>query len=216
MCLAMDGTFHTLDEHLDDHPNGRCAMVPVLKGEEGAPPVWETGSEWLDKQPEAVQRKVLGNAGYEAYKAGAVTLQDFVGQRKSREWGTTRYALPTSTILEKTVQRIQTIQEMPKLEYHWAKHGKLLGAENPDHYTRLVQQHVKAETLQFYAKRAKGGVSMWYAVSIETGNVLMYNQSIRKPWSFYHSHDLGAFLQQASVTRIEKRASRWQVVVEDV
>lgn len=92
MCLAMDGTFHTLDEHLDDHPNGRCAMVPVLKGEEGAPPVWETGSEWLDKQPEAVQRHVLGNAGYEAYKAGAVTLTDFVGQRKSREWGTTRYA----------------------------------------------------------------------------------------------------------------------------
>jgi len=64
----------------------------VLKGEEGAPPVWETGSEWLDKQPEAVQRHVLGNAGYEAYKAGAVTLTDFVGQRKSREWGTTRYA----------------------------------------------------------------------------------------------------------------------------
>lgn len=92
MCLAMDGSFHTLDEHLDDHPNGRCAMVPVLKGEENAPPAWETGSAWLDKQPADVQRQVLGNAGYEAYKAGAVTLQDFVGQRHSKAWGTMRYA----------------------------------------------------------------------------------------------------------------------------
>lgn len=98
-CLAMDGTFHTLDEHLDDHPNGRCAMVPCLKGEENQPPGWETGSTWLDKQPEAVQRKVLGNAGYEAYKAGAVTLQDFVGRKRSRAWGTTRYARSLREIL---------------------------------------------------------------------------------------------------------------------
>ncbi len=98
MCLAMDGTFHTLDEHLDDHPNGRCAMVPVLRGDKGAPG-WETGSVWLDKQPETVQRQVLGDAGYEAYKAGAVTLTDFVGQRRSREWGTTRYAKSLKEIL---------------------------------------------------------------------------------------------------------------------
>ncbi|MGI6079256.1 MAG: phage minor head protein, partial [Fastidiosipilaceae bacterium] len=98
-CLAMDGSFHTLDDYLDDHPNGRCAMVPVLKGEEGAPPVWETGSEWLDKQPEAVQRHVLGNAGYEAYKAGAVTLSDFVGQKSDPRWGTTRYARSLTEIL---------------------------------------------------------------------------------------------------------------------
>lgn len=118
MCLAMDGSFHTLDEHLDDHPNGRCAMVPVLKGEEGAPPVWETGSEWLDKQPEAVQRKVLGNAGYEAYKAGAVTLTDFVGQRKSREWGTTRYAKSLKEIVgaEEARDWRQTAYEREELQ----------------------------------------------------------------------------------------------------
>jgi SPP1 gp7 family putative phage head morphogenesis protein len=99
MCLAMDGTFHTLDEHLDDHPNGRCAMVPCLKGEENQPPGWETGSTWLDKQLEAVQRQVLGDAGYEAYKAGAVKLQDFVGQRHSKAWGSTRYARSLTEIL---------------------------------------------------------------------------------------------------------------------
>ncbi len=90
MCLAMDGTFHTLDERLDDHPGGRCVMAPAVKGVPR--PLRETGAEWFEKQDEATQRKVLGNAGYEAYKAGAVELQDFVGQRWSRDWGTTRYA----------------------------------------------------------------------------------------------------------------------------
>lgn len=99
MCLAMDGSFHTLKEHLDDHPNGRCAMVPVLKGEEKKGPQWETGSDWLARQPVETQRRILGNAGAEAYKAGAVKLTDYVGQKRSREWGSTRYAKSLASIL---------------------------------------------------------------------------------------------------------------------
>lgn len=96
-CLAMDGTIHRPDERLDDHPNGRCVAVPVVKG---MPRIeTETGQEWLDRQNEATQRKILGNAGYEAYKAGAVRLQDFVGQKRSPEWGTTRYARSLRQIL---------------------------------------------------------------------------------------------------------------------
>lgn len=96
-CLAMDGTFHRLDEGLDDHPNNRCAMVPAVKGMDM--PKRETGAEWFDKQDEAIQRKILGNAGFEAYKAGAVKLSDFVGHRRSRDWGTTRYARSLTQIL---------------------------------------------------------------------------------------------------------------------
>lgn len=97
MCLAMDGTFHTLDERLDDHPGGRCVMAPAVKGVRR--PQRETGAEWFEKQDETTQRKVLGNAGYEAYKAGEVKLQDFVGQRWSRDWGTIRYARSLTQIL---------------------------------------------------------------------------------------------------------------------
>lgn len=95
----MDGTFHALEEHLDDHPNGRCAMVPVLKGEEGAGPGWETGAEWLARQGPEVQEKVLGRAGAAAYRAGAVQIEEYVGQRRSREWGSTRYARGLREIL---------------------------------------------------------------------------------------------------------------------
>lgn len=99
MCLAMDGTFHTLEEHLDDHPNGRCTMVPVLKDEENKPPPWETGSDWLAKQSPEAQAQILGQAGAAAYRAGAVQLTDYVGQRRSKEWGSTRYARSLRDIL---------------------------------------------------------------------------------------------------------------------
>ena len=93
----MDGSIHPLEEQLDDHPNGRCAMTPVLVDEE--PPARETGEQWLERQKPDVQERVLGKAGAEAYRAGAVTLQDFVGRRYSEEWGTTRYARSLRQIL---------------------------------------------------------------------------------------------------------------------
>jgi SPP1 gp7 family putative phage head morphogenesis protein len=96
-CLAMDGSIHPLEEQLDDHPNGRCAMTPVLVDEE--PPARETGVEWFERQDDATQERILGKAGLAAYKAGAVTLQDFVGRRYSEEWGTTRYARSLRQIL---------------------------------------------------------------------------------------------------------------------
>ncbi len=99
MCLAMDGTWHPLTEELNDHPNGRCAAVPALRGDPRDDPGWETGRQWLEKQPEDVQCQVLGDAGYEAYRAGAVSLDDFVGVRRSREWGTTRRARSLVQIL---------------------------------------------------------------------------------------------------------------------
>lgn len=96
-CLAMDGTIHPLSERLNDHPNGRCTSIAVPKN--ATLPPRDTGKQWFDKQDEVTQRKILGSAGYEAYKAKAVTLDDFVGLRKSRDWGSTRYARSLRSIV---------------------------------------------------------------------------------------------------------------------
>lgn len=107
MCWAMHGSEHTLDEHLDDHPRGRCAMVPLTKtwaelGFVGVPetrPEIEMGESLFARLGEEQQRAILGNAGYEAYKAGAATLSDFVGRKSDPRWGTTRYARSLKEIL---------------------------------------------------------------------------------------------------------------------
>lgn len=109
MCWAMHGTEHKLEERLNDHPNGRCAMIPkTITWEDitGVPSPLETsavvvpGEELFKKQTEAVQRKVLGNAGYDAWKDGKVTLKDFVGETPfDKKWGKHRYARSLKNIL---------------------------------------------------------------------------------------------------------------------
>lgn len=96
-CWAMHGSVHRLSENLDDHVNGRCAMIPLIKGWPN--PDIEAGADVFDRQPEEVQRAVLGDAGLEAYKAGAVTLGDYVGQTRSRKWGTMRSARSLTAIV---------------------------------------------------------------------------------------------------------------------
>jgi len=106
-CWAMHGTFHQLDEHLDDHVNGRCSAIPVTKtwAELGFRDVPETspeipeGTDLFEKLSDADKEKILGKAGFQAYKAGAVTLEDFVGRKRSREWGTMRYTRSLRDIL---------------------------------------------------------------------------------------------------------------------
>ncbi len=124
-CWAMHGTEHRLDEILDDHPNGRCAMVPKTKtwadiGKQygidlsnvpDTNPEIEPGVLLFDKLPAEKQIKILGLAKWAAWKDGQFTLSDLVGQTESTIWGTHRY--------EKSLVQ-------------------LLGAEKAKGYTRLA------------------------------------------------------------------------------
>lgn len=73
-CLALDGEILAVGERVNDHRNGRCTSIPVLRGQNRTV---EQGSAWLEKQPEPRKREIMGNANYEAYKAGKVKLEDF-------------------------------------------------------------------------------------------------------------------------------------------
>lgn len=85
MCWAMDGTFHTLDETLDDHPNGRCTAAPKIKGMDL--PMRETGVQAFEKLSDADKLRVLGPSKYGAYRAGDLKLKQLVGTRHSDQWG---------------------------------------------------------------------------------------------------------------------------------
>jgi len=108
-CWAMHGTEHRLDEILDDHPNGRCAMVPKARtwaeiGERygldlsdipDTQPQIEPGTSLFEKLSDEQQIKILGPAKWAAWRErkqrGTLSLSDFVGQKWSNEWGTYRY-----------------------------------------------------------------------------------------------------------------------------
>lgn len=92
VCWAMHGSWHTLEETLDEHPSGRCTPIPDVRPAPGmpTPPLPEAGPDAFTRMPDDVQRRALGPQKHDAYRAGAITLPDLVEQRRDPRWGTTR------------------------------------------------------------------------------------------------------------------------------
>ena len=92
-CIALDCELYALDEPLNEHPNGRCALVPdVLDYEDlglDLPPTPqpETARDWLRSQPESVQRDMLGSRRFDAIQSGQIDLEDLATVRGNRVWG---------------------------------------------------------------------------------------------------------------------------------
>lgn len=73
-CVALHGTRLPLDARIDDHWNGRCTSVTVVRGR--TTPDVQTGEDWFTSRSPAQQRDMLGPARYDAWKAGEFQLAD--------------------------------------------------------------------------------------------------------------------------------------------
>lgn len=87
-CVAMHGTPHPVEEVLNDHHNGRCTAVPMVKGFDN--PVKEIGTEWFGKQSEAAQRAMLGPGKYAAWRDGKFGLEQLSAIREDSVYGPMR------------------------------------------------------------------------------------------------------------------------------
>lgn len=110
MCYAMHGKKFPVKTKMASHPNCRCTMLPVTVSFEelGLSGVAEAeldrrlttpGPQLFDELDEKTKREVLGGAAYRAYKGGAVTLPDFVGNTNSPIWGPGRTTRSLKSIL---------------------------------------------------------------------------------------------------------------------
>ena len=72
-CIALDGKFYRLEEEMEEHPNGRCQLVPVTRDYD---PTWTTAREWFEEQPEEVQRMIMGPGRLRAFQEGRITWKD--------------------------------------------------------------------------------------------------------------------------------------------
>lgn len=84
VCVELHGTLVPIDEEIDEHYNGRCTVVPIVKG---FPRNIEDGEAWFDAQDDARQQRILGKAAYNAWNDGAVSLADFVGHTNDPIFG---------------------------------------------------------------------------------------------------------------------------------
>lgn len=83
-CLAADGRVYPLDTPFDEHPQGRCTMVPVVDGQ--PEPTWKYGPQWFADQDEAIQREMLGPGRYALYRAGT-PFEAFDTRKGNATWG---------------------------------------------------------------------------------------------------------------------------------
>lgn len=78
-CIVLDGSVWPITEPLEDHPNGRCAMVPVFIVGGQVISSWgdaPSARDWLAGAGEETQLAVMGPGRYAAWKRGDVALED--------------------------------------------------------------------------------------------------------------------------------------------
>lgn len=85
-CLFTDGMLVEDLDHFDEHNQGRCTLIPVVRGAEGASE-FETGKEWFLRQDEATQRSILGAGRYDAWINGGASLDDMATLTTDPTWG---------------------------------------------------------------------------------------------------------------------------------
>ena len=103
-CVEQHGRLHRLDEPGPlDHHQGRCARVPRTKtwAELGydvpeTRPAIESGHDWFNRQPEHVQRYVLGPKRFKAWQAGDYPPDAWSVRRSTTGWRPSFHVGPVS------------------------------------------------------------------------------------------------------------------------
>ena len=93
-CIMLDGKLYSTQDEMDDHPQGRCTMLPVTKtfremGLDVDEPDFsrELGKDWFERQDEVTQRAMMGTGKFDAWQAGRFTLEDIPKEITSSVWG---------------------------------------------------------------------------------------------------------------------------------
>lgn len=85
-CIALDGQFYTLDVPFEEHPQGRCAMIPAVRDITLSP--LGSGRGWFEGLSQEEQIATMGRGRWEAWQAGELSWDDMVQRREHSIWGT--------------------------------------------------------------------------------------------------------------------------------
>ena len=96
-CVALHGQVFEAGAIADDHHNGRCAMLPWVKGEPN--PIDQSGVDWFNQQSEATQRSMMGNSKYEAWQEGKFNLDQLTSNYQDEVFGNMRGETPLHKLL---------------------------------------------------------------------------------------------------------------------
>lgn len=83
-CMAQHGLEFPITEPLASHSGCRCAQVPKVRGSNVG---FQRGTDWFAQQPESRQLQLLGPAKFNAWRDGAIRLDDLIARGTDPRWG---------------------------------------------------------------------------------------------------------------------------------
>lgn len=83
-CVALHGTRLEIGQRVNDHHQGRCGSLGVVRGRERD---IRTGVDWFIGLDEKRQRAQMGNAAYDAWQGEMIGLGDFAQNYSDPVWG---------------------------------------------------------------------------------------------------------------------------------
>ncbi len=113
-CIMLDGREYGPNETMDDHPRGRCRMLPMTigysdilgvdVGDVGGTTVdWGTGRQWFDAKTNSDKLtwldEHLGKGAGDAWKAGRLDLAHIPQLNRSEEWGNSYTVTPMRVLV---------------------------------------------------------------------------------------------------------------------
>ena len=84
-CLMLDGQRFTIESELEDHPRGKCTVVPQVRGV--GKPVWETGPEYFQNLSQEEQAERMGAEKFGLWQDGQFELADLAKMTHNATWG---------------------------------------------------------------------------------------------------------------------------------
>jgi hypothetical protein len=96
-CLALDGQEYPLSVPFEEHVNGRCTAVPILRYSK--PPTWQSGREWFEQQPETTQVTMMGPTRHQLWKDGKVSWSDLASTEHNPVWGNSPKVTPVRDLV---------------------------------------------------------------------------------------------------------------------
>lgn len=84
-CLMLDGERYENKEDMSDHPQGKCQVVPIVRGADD--PKWVTGREYFEGLSPEEQMARMGRERYELWKDGYFDLSALAIKQVDPVWG---------------------------------------------------------------------------------------------------------------------------------
>lgn len=84
-CISLDGQFYPLDVPFEEHPQGRCTMIPAVRDITLSP--LGSGRGWFEGLSQEEQIATMGRGRWEAWQAGELSWDNMVQRREHPVWG---------------------------------------------------------------------------------------------------------------------------------